>query len=211
MTELRVYIQIDDLQPQLAAYLGSPIRGRGYPAVEGNNSIIIEVAPALAIHQVVNLALKKSPDLEPGLLFVERQFGILELHSDDADELNAAGQAILDGIGCKAEDQLKPKTLFSEIIEDISDTHAVILNRSRYASMILPGQSLLVYEMTPALFATIAANEAERKVPGVTLVDTEIIGASGRIFMSGKIQDLKKAQKTIDRVLKSVKGRTAKR
>jgi len=209
MTELRVYIQIDDLQPQLAAYLGSPIRGRGYPAVEGNNSIIIEVAPALAIHQVVNLALKKSPDLEPGLLFVERQFGILELHSDDADELNAAGQAILDGIGCKAEDQLKPKTLFSEIIEDISDTHAVILNRSRYASMILPGQSLLVYEMTPALFATIAANEAERKVPEVTLVDTEIIGASGRIFMSGKMQDLKKAQKTIDRVLKSVKGRSA--
>jgi hypothetical protein len=209
MTELRVYIQIDDLQPQLAAYLGSPIRGRGYPAVEGHNSIIIEVAPALAIHQVVNLALKKSPDLEPGLLFVERQFGILELHSDNADELNAAGQAILKGIGCKAEDQLKPKTLFSDIIEDIGDTHAVILNRSRYASMILPGQSLLVYEMTPALFATTAANEAEREVPGITLVDAEIIGASGRIFMSGKMQDLKKARKTIDRVLKSVKGRSA--
>jgi hypothetical protein len=209
MTELRVYIRIDDLQPQLAAYLGSPIRGRGYPAVEGNNSIIIEVAPALAIHQVVNLALKKSPDLEPGLLFVERQFGILELHSDNADELNAAGQAILKGIGCKAEDQLKPKTLFSDIIEDIGDTHAVILNRSRYASMILPGQSLLVYEMTPALFATTAANEAEREVPGITLVDAEIIGASGRIFMSGKMQDLKKARKTIDRVLKSVKGRSA--
>ena len=77
--------------------------------------------------------------------------------------------------------------------------------------MILPGQSLLVYEMTPALFATTAANEAEREVPGITLVDAEIIGASGRIFMSGKMQDLKKAQKTIDRVLKSVKGRTARK
>ncbi|MEH6550316.1 MAG: hypothetical protein V7711_03195 [Pseudomonadales bacterium] len=211
MTELRVYLQIDDLQPQLASYLGSPIRGRGYPPVEGNNSIIIEVAPALAIHQVVNLALKKSPDLEPGLLFVERQFGILELHSNDAEELHAAGQAILDGIGSTAEDQLKPKVLFSDIIDDISDSHAVILNRSRYASMILPGQSLLVYEMTPALFATIAANEAEREVPSITLIDAEIIGASGRIFMSGKTQDLKKAQKTIDRVLKSVKGRGSKK
>ncbi|HEB28373.1 MAG TPA: microcompartment protein [Porticoccus sp.] len=211
MTELRVYLQIDDLQPQLAAYLGAPIRGRGYPPVAGNNSIIIEVAPALAIHQVVNLALKKSPDLEPGLLFVERQFGILELHSNNAEELHAAGQAILDGIGSKAVDQLKPKVLFSDIIEDISDSHAVILNRSRYASMILPGQSLLVYEMTPALFATIAANEAEREVPSITLIDAEIIGASGRIFMSGKTQDLKKAQKTIDRVLKSVKGRGSKK
>jgi hypothetical protein len=210
MTELRVYIQIDDLQPQLAAYLGSPMRGRGYPPVAGNNSIIIEVAPALAIHQVVNLALKKSPDLEPGLLFVERQFGILELHSNNTEELHDAGQAILDGIGSKAEDQLKPKILFSDIIEDINDSHAVILNRSRYASMILPGQSLLVYEITPALFATIAANEAEREVPSVTLIDAEIIGASGRIFMSGKTKDLKKAQKTIDRVLKSVKGRSSK-
>ncbi len=207
MTELRVYIQIKDLQPQLAAYMGSPIRARGYPPVEGSNSIIIEVAPALAIHRVVNLALKKSEDLEPGLLFVERQFGILELHSDDADELHAAGQAILDGIDCKAEDQLKPKTLFTDIIENIGDTHAVILNRSRYASMILPGQSLLVYEMTPALFATIAANEAEKEVPGITLIDAEIIGASGRLFMSGKVPALKKAQKCIDRVLKSIKGR----
>ena len=77
--------------------------------------------------------------------------------------------------------------------------------------MILPKQSLLVYEMTPALFATIAANEAEREVPSVTLIDAEIIGASGRIFMSGKTQDLKKAQKTIDRVLKSVKGRSTKK
>jgi len=207
MTDLRVYIQIKDLQPQLAAYMGSPIRARGYPPVAGNNSIIIEVAPALAIHRVVNLALKKSEDLEPGLLFVERQFGILELHSDDADELHAAGQAILDGIDCKAEDQLKPKTLFADIIEDIGDTHAVILNRSRYASMILPGQNLLVYEMTPALFATIAANEAEREVPGITLIDAEIIGASGRLFISGKVLELKKAQKCIDRVLKSIKGR----
>ena len=117
MTELRVYIQIDDLQPQLAAYLGSPIRGRGYPAVEGHNSIIIEVAPALAIHQVVNLALKKSPDLEPGLLFVERQFGILELHSDDAEELHAAGQAILAGIGCIAETNLNPKRYFPTLLK----------------------------------------------------------------------------------------------
>lgn len=31
--------------------------------------------------------------------------------------------------------------------------------------MMLPEQSLLVYEMTPALFAAVAANEAERAAP----------------------------------------------
>jgi hypothetical protein len=38
-------------------------------------------------------------------------------------------------------------------------------HRDRQASMMLPEQSLLVYEMTPALFAAVAANEAERAAP----------------------------------------------
>ena len=91
--------------------------------------------------------------MEPGILFTERQYGLLELHADDLELLNRAGQAILDGIGAKAADQLSPETLYTDIIEDISDQHAIILNRMRNASMILPGQSMLVYEMAPALFA----------------------------------------------------------
>ena len=65
MTELRVYLPITDLQPQFTAYLSTPLRGRGYPPLEGNHSLIIEVAPALAIHRIVDLALKKSPEMEP--------------------------------------------------------------------------------------------------------------------------------------------------
>ena len=37
--------------------------------------------------------------------------------------------------------------------------------------MVLPGETLLVYELTPALFAAVAANEAERVAPDCTLVD----------------------------------------
>ena len=42
----------------------------------------VEVAPALAIHRLVDLALKAAPDLEPGLLYVERQFGVLVQRED---------------------------------------------------------------------------------------------------------------------------------
>ena len=52
--------------------------------------------------------------------------------------------------------------------------------------MILPGQSLLLVEMMPALFAAYAANEAERVAPKATLVDCQMIGASGRLFMAGE-------------------------
>ena len=60
-----------------------------------------------------------------------------------------------------------------------------MINRSRQASMLLPGQSLLVCEMAPALFAAVAANEAERAAPGNTLVDVTMIGASGRVYIAG--------------------------
>lgn len=207
MTELRVYLPIYDLQPQFAAYLSTPTRARGYPPFEGEHSLIIEVAPALSIHRICDLALKAAPDMEPGILFTERQFGLMELHSSSRDDLAAAGEAVLKGIGAKAEDQLAPVTLFHDIVEDISDQHAIILNRSRDASMLLPGTSLLVYEMMPALFACVAANEAERAAPDVTINDVQMMGASGRIFMSGRSDSLKVARKAIADTLKKVKGR----
>ena len=209
MTELRVYLPIEHLQPQFAAYLATPVRARGYPPVEGDHSLIIEIAPALAIHRVVDLALKAVPELELGLLYVERQFGLLELHGRDRELVAAGGQAILRGIGAKPGDQLKPSKLFSDIIDDISDQHAVVLNRSREASMILPGSSLLVYELVPALFAVLAANEAEKSAPAAVLVDVQMIGASGRVFMAGQRAELLQAQAQIEAALAAVKGRKA--
>ena len=207
MTELRVYLPIYDLQPQFAAYLSTPLRARGYPPFKGQHSLIIEVAPALAIHRISDLALKAAPDMEPGILFTERQFGLLELHSSDRQELDAAGKAILKGIGAKEDDQLVPNVLFDDIIEDLSDQHAIILNRSRSASMLVPGESLLLSEVTPALFACVAANEAERAAPHAVLNDVQMMGVSGRIFMSGTVADLEIARTSINRVLESVQGR----
>ncbi|MBL6932043.1 MAG: microcompartment protein [Rhodospirillales bacterium] len=210
MTELRVYLPIEDLQPQFAAYMSTPVRARGYPPMQGDNSLIIEVAPALAIHRIIDLALKQAPDMEPGILFTERQFGLLELHSKDSHELAGAGQAILDGIGAKATDQLVPATLYTDIIENIADQHAIILNRMRNASMILPGQALLLYEMAPALFAAVAANEAEKVAPEATIVDIQMMGATGRVFMAGTTDDLKIAQAEIAKTLQGIKGRAEK-
>jgi len=207
MTELRVYLPISDLQPQFAAYLATPLRARGYPPFEGQHSLIIEVAPALSIHRIADLALKESPDMEPGILFTERMFGLLELHADDPDEVNKAGQAILKGIGAKPTDQLAPKILFHDIIDDLSDQHAIILNRSRDGSILVPGVSLLIYEMAPALFACVAANEAERAAPGAVLNDVQMMGASGRIFMSGTHAEMERARDAITATLQAVKGR----
>ncbi len=209
MTELRVYLPIEDLQPQFAAWLSSPTRARAYPPFRGQNSLIIEVSPALSIHRITDLALKAAPDMEPGILFTERQFGLLELHADEMADLDAAGKAILKGIKAKPGDQLAPKILYHDIIEDLSDQHAIILNRSRDGSILVPGVALLIYEMTPALFACVAANEAEKAAPGATINDVQMMGASGRIFMSGSVKDMETARDRITDILTKIKGRSA--
>jgi hypothetical protein len=205
--ELRVYLPIASLQRQFAAYLGTPTRARGYPPMEGDHALIVEVAPGLAIERVTDLALRAAPSAEPGILFVERQFGVLEVHSRDADDLGRAGRAILDGIGHIAADQLQPRLLYSDVIEDVTDQQAVVINRSRQASMLLPGQSLLVCEMAPALFAAVAANEAEQAAPENTLVDVTMIGASGRVYVAGSTEGVSVARDRIERLLAGIKGR----
>ncbi len=207
MAELRVYLPINDLQPQFAAYLSTPMRARGYPPFQGQHSLIIEVSPALAIHRISDIAMKKAPEMEPGILFTERHYGLLELHSSDRNQLEIAGKAILEGVGAEAKDQLAPTILFEDIIEDLSDQHAIILNRSRNASILVPGTSLLLFEMSPALFACVAANEAERAAPRAILNDVQMMGASGRIFMSGTTDDMVIARDVIIKTLKSVEGR----
>ena len=205
--ELRVYLLVRDLQRQFAAYLGTPTRARGYPPFEGEHSLIVEVAPGLAIERVTDLALRAVPTVEPCILFVERQFGVLEVHGPDLADVERAGQAILAGLGAGAPDQLRPKILFSDVISGVTDRQAVIINRNRGGSMLIPGHTLLVCEVTPALFATVAANEAERAAPGVTLVDVSMIGVAGRIYMSGATPDVLRAQQEIAAVLGAVEGR----
>lgn len=205
--ELRVYLPIPDLQAQFAAYLGTPTRARGYPPVEGDHALIVEVAPALAIERIIDLALKAVPEVEPGIHFVERQFGVLEVHAPDPEHVERAGTAILEGVGATAQDTLRPRLLYMDVIENITDQHAVIINRNREASMVLPGQTLLVVEMAPALFAAVAANAAEQVASALTLVSVSMIGAAGRVYLAGSTSDIVKAREQIVRVLEAVTGR----
>jgi hypothetical protein len=147
------------------------------------------------------------PSVEPGILFVERQFGVLEVHASDLAGVRRAGQAILAGLDADPADQLRPQILFADVIEDVTDRQAVIINRNRGGSMVLPGDALGVCEVTPALFATVAANEAERAAPAVTLVDVSMIGMAGRVYVAGRAADVSTAQRAMAGVLAGVEGR----
>jgi hypothetical protein len=205
--ELRVYLTLSDLQPQFASWMSSPVGARGYVALQGTHALLVEIAPGLSIQRVIDLALKAEPSLEPGILAVERQFGILELHSHDRAALERGGQAILDWLGAQPEDQLRPQLLYSDILKNVTDQHAVLMNRTRQASMVLPGQNMLLMEVAPALFGAHMANEAEKIAPDLTLVECSMIGASGRMYLSGSMASLEKAKAHIEKSLTVIAGR----
>ena len=67
-TDIRVYLHVEDLQQQFAAYLGTPTRARGYPPYAGEHALIVEVSPALAIERVIDLALREVRKVSTQLL-----------------------------------------------------------------------------------------------------------------------------------------------
>jgi ethanolamine utilization microcompartment shell protein EutS len=92
MAELRCYVFLDSLQPQYAAFLGSV--SQGFLPVPGQASLFVEIAPGMDIMRVTDVALKAT-DVKPGMLIIERLYGMLEIHSDSQADVREAGRAIL--------------------------------------------------------------------------------------------------------------------
>ena len=189
MAELRSFIFIDQMQPQTMCYLGSWIRGR----LPRSNvaAQIIEIAPGLDIEALTDVALK-STEVQAGILIVERQFGYLEIHSRSTAAVQAASEAVLAELGATPDDATKPQILASALISRIDHQHAFLINRNKLGSMALPGESLFVLEMQPASYAILATNEAE-KAARIKVVDYRMIGATGRVYLSGMEADVRTA------------------
>ena len=96
MVDLRAYVFLDSLQPQFASFQATI--SKGYLPKVGQASLFVEIAPGMAINQILDVALK-STDVTAGMQIVERHYGMLELHSESQADVRQAGQAILDCAG----------------------------------------------------------------------------------------------------------------
>ena len=196
MAELRSFIFLDQLQPQTMCYLATWIRGR-LPRL-GVAAQVIEIAPGLDIEPLTDVALKEA-EVEAGILVVERQYGYLELHGTTA-AVRAAASAVLGSLGASAESAARPQVLASRIITRVDSQHAFLINRNKLGSMMLPGESLFAFELQPASYAILAANEAE-KAARIKLVDYRMIGATGRVYLSGLEDDVRQAADAVTSIL----------
>ncbi|MFT4009045.1 MAG: BMC domain-containing protein [Nocardioidaceae bacterium] len=199
MAELRSFIFIDRLQPQTMCYLGTWIKGtlpRANMAAQ-----IIEVAPGLDIEPLTDVALKHA-DVAAGILVVERQFGYLEFHGETG-AVRAAADGVLESLRANADAATRPQILASKIVSSVDPQHAFLVNRNRSGSMCLAGESLFVLECQPASYAILATNEAE-KAADIKVVDYRMMGATGRVYLSGAEADVRTAAEAAESVLRSL-------
>jgi hypothetical protein len=202
-TSLRAFVFLDSLQPQLAAHICTTCRG--YFPVPYVASLFVEIAPGMAIHGLIDTALKNT-QVQPATLVVERAYGMLEVHSEDKGEVRSAGDAILGFLGQKEDDRLKPKVISSTTIRAIEPMHAMILDKIRFGNLIEPGQSLFILETEPAAYAALAANEAE-KAANIRLIDVTPFGAFGRLYLGGSEAEIDSAAEAAMAAIKAVTGR----
>ncbi|TVR66355.1 MAG: hypothetical protein EA427_16220 [Spirochaetaceae bacterium] len=201
--DLRTYILLDSLQPQMASFISTI--SRGYFPVAGQACTIVEISPGIEINRLTDIALKAT-NVTPGIQVVERLFGMLEVHSDNQGDARQAGEAILNELGLQESDRMRPRVLTSQLIKNISDHHAQLINKVRYGNMIVRGETLYVLEVEPAGYAYFAANEAE-KTSHINIVNVAGAGRYGRVYIAGPESEVLVSQDIVQQRLAELSGR----
>ncbi len=204
---LRTYAFIDRMQPQCAAHIAAT--SPGDVPIAGMAELYIEMAPGNEVFRAADIALKAA-GVRPALQIIEREFGLLEIHSEQQAEVIAAGNAVLGELGMAESDRIKPSIASTQFITNVHPYQAQLLNKWRKGSMLMPGQSLFVMECAPAAYISIAANEAE-KAANITVIELRAVGRFGRMFLSGNESDVQAARDAAVVALESIDGKEASR
>ena len=202
--DLRSYVFLDSLQPQMAAFIGST--ARGFLPLAGDASLWVEISPGIEINRITDVALK-STKVRPAVQVVERLFGLLEVHSSDQAEVRASGAAILEALGVQADERWKPIIHSSQIIRRVDAHQTQLINRNRNGMMLIADQTLYVMEVEPAAYAVLAANEAE-KAANINIVEVRPFGSFGRVYLGGEERDIMAGYTAAVQAIEDLTGRT---
>jgi len=141
----------------------------------------------------------------PGAQIVEREFGMFEVHSTSQAAVKEAGEVVLNRLGLKVQDRIKPQVVSTQVITRIDPYQSQLINRFRRGSMLVPGETMLVLECAPAAYINYAINEAEKKA-SIKLIHVTSVGRFGRMWLSGSEAEIVTARDAAIRALESLDG-----
>jgi ethanolamine utilization microcompartment shell protein EutL len=115
---------------------------------------------------------------------------------------------VLDRLGLKVTDRIRPQVASTQVITRVDPYQAQLINRFRRGSMLVPGQTMLVLECTPAAYINFAVNEAEKKA-SINLIHVSSVGRFGRMWLAGSEAEIITARDAAIRALESLEGISA--
>lgn len=172
--------------------------------VEGMASLYLEVAPGNEVFRMVDIAVKAT-EAKPGAQVVEREFGMFEIHAHSQQAVLQAGEMVLQRLGLEEADRVKPQVASVQVVTNVDAYQAQLLNRFRRGSMLVGGETLLVFEVAPAAYINLAANEAEKKA-SIKLLHVSGVGRFGRMWMSGTESEMMTAKAAAIAAIESIEG-----
>ena len=191
------------MQPQFAATIAA--NSDGYFPVAGESAFWLEVRPGIIVNRLLDVALKNC-DVKPGALITERTYGTLEVHGEDQGQVREAGRRVLQAAGVEEDDGLAPNVLTDEIIRQIDDHQAMMLNRTRSGMLVLGGDTLYTLEINPAIWVLLAANEAEKASP-IRLVGLGTTAPSDACAWPAPTRRSTPRSRAVHRTLEGIGGR----
>ncbi|MFQ5616729.1 MAG: hypothetical protein ACE5GO_09785 [Anaerolineales bacterium] len=162
------------------------------------------MAPGNEVFRTVDIAVKNT-EARPGAQIVEREFGMFEVHSMNQASVVEAGRVVLERLGLRVADRMRPKIASIQVITRVDPYQAQLLNRFRRGSMLVPGETLLVLEVAPAAYINYACNEAEKKA-NIKIIHVSSVGRFGRMWLSGTEAEIVTARNAAVQALESLEG-----
>jgi len=202
--DLRSFIHLDSLQPQVAAYIGTV--ARGFLPIASEASLIVEISPGIEINRVTDVAVKAT-DVRPGCRSssgsMECSRSTVPLRRTSVARGGDPGRPVtLDRGPDPAAGALLPGDPPCRSPAGAThQPHAARNDARRWRIALHP-------RVEPAGYAAFIANEAE-KAARINVIDVRMTGAFGRVYLGGEQRDIDVAQGAAVLALASITGREA--
>ncbi|HNZ04617.1 MAG TPA: hypothetical protein PKK50_10785 [Myxococcota bacterium] len=201
--ELRAFSIVDQLQPQLASFIAASCTG--FLPLEGDTALLVEVSPGIAVNILLDRILKATT-CRPGMLVVERAYGLLQVHAGDQGQVREAGRVALEHLGLDSLSALRPAIVSSQTIFGTDNHQSNVINRLSHGQYLFENDAFHILEVHPAAYAAVAANQAEKVAP-VRILEVEMFGAYGRVYLGGPEDNIREAADAMRRTIETIPGR----
>ena len=178
------------MQPQWAAYVAQTCQGD--PPYAGMAQLYVEVAPATR-SACSSTPRSRTQTSAAACRWSSASSGRSSCTSRDPASIGVAAEVILERLHLARADATRPELIAEETITRVEANQAQLVNRLRSASLLLEGETMFLLELQPAAYVAAAANEAEKRA-GAKLVYAAMLGASGRLIVSGRDDEVAEAR-----------------